>query len=164
MRAFQPGVCLRIHFYTGWQFFVFLLCALRLRYDWRGQCFSRFPDANTDSDGHSNRNRNANWDSNSYSNCHCHGDWYTDSHSKCHCHCNADRYTGPQNSTYATAAASPDSSASPVARCMSNDRSFADAVAGSVEMPASETVHIARPGSPIPATDEQPRRLKRSDR
>jgi hypothetical protein len=158
MRAFQSGLCLPIHFYTGWQFFVFLLCALRLRYDWRGQRFSRFPDANPDSNGHSNRNRNANWDSDSdsYSNCHCHGDWYTNSHSKCHCHCNADRYTGSQNSTYAITAASPDSSASPVARCMSNDRSFADAVAGSVE---------CRPVKPstLPGRDHRSR-LQMSDR
>ena len=51
--TFQRRLCLRIHFYTGWQFFLFLLCPLRHRYDWRRQRFSRFPDAesNTNGDG-----------------------------------------------------------------------------------------------------------------
>jgi hypothetical protein len=97
MRAFQRKLCLRIHFYTGWQFFLFLLCPLRYRYDWRCQRFSRFPDAHSDSNGHSNRNRNANWDTNSYSNgdsnCNRNAEWDANSYSKCHGHCNADPYT-----------------------------------------------------------------------
>ena len=51
-----------------------------------------------------NCNRNAKWDANSYS--------------KCHWNCNADPYT-VGNSTYANAAASPDTSASPVGPCIS---------------------------------------------
>ena len=116
MRDFQPRLCLRIHFYTGRQFFLFLLCPLRHRYDWRGQCFSRFPDANsnrnangdgsgnrdancgTHSYGDGNSDRNSNWDTNSYSNCHCNGD----------------RYTSPQSTVYANSSASPLTTASPI--------------------------------------------------
>src|SRR5205823_9686700 len=110
-----PGLCLRIHFYTGWQFSLFLLCPLRHRYDWRCQRFSRFPDANsnrnangdgsgnrdancgTHSYGDGNSDRNSNWDTNSYSNCHCNGD----------------RYTSPQRTVYATSSASSLITASP---------------------------------------------------
>jgi hypothetical protein len=91
VRDFQPGLCLRIHFYTGWQFFLFLLCPLHLGYDWRGQRFGQFPNANSNSNSNS---------TNGYSNRH----WY----------CNADPYT-EGNSTYANTTASPDASASPIA-------------------------------------------------
>jgi len=111
VRDFQHKLRLPIHFYTGWEFFLFLLCPLRFRYDWRCQRFSRFPDAHTNSNGHTNshsyRNRNANWDTNSYSECHRNAN----GHSECHCHCNGDRHT-KRNSTYANAAASPDTSSS----------------------------------------------------
>ena len=127
MRDFEPGLCLRIHFYTGWQFFLFLLCPLRLRYDWRCQRFSRFPNANTNSNFHTNCNRNANRDGNCHSddNSKCHGyanrdsncnynaKWDTNSYSKCHRHRNADPYTS-RVSTCANTAASPDTSASPI--------------------------------------------------
>jgi hypothetical protein len=110
VRAFQRKLCLRIHFYTGWQFFLFLLCPLRHRHDWRCQRFSRFPDANTNSNGHahrychsnrdgyakcdSNRNVGAKWDANS--------------------NCNGDRYTSPKNSTDANTSPSPNTSAASV--------------------------------------------------
>ena len=120
MRAFQRKLCLRIHFYTGWQFFLFLLCPLRHRYDWRGQRFSRFPDANTNGNGHSNRNANCYGDgsSNRDANCgtHSYGDrnsnWDTNSYSNCHC--NGDRYTSPQSTVYANSSASPLTTASPI--------------------------------------------------
>jgi hypothetical protein len=101
---------------------------LRHRYDWRCQRFSRFPNANTNSNGHSycHGNRNANWDTNCYSNCNVDAKW------DANCHCNVDRYTSPRNSTYANTAASPDTStspdtsASPVGPCISSDWCFAD--------------------------------------
>ena len=38
MHDFRPGLCLRIHFYAGWHFFLSLLCPLRLGHDRHGQC------------------------------------------------------------------------------------------------------------------------------
>jgi len=67
VRAFQRTHCLPIHFYTGWQFFLFLLFPLRLGYDWRGQRCGRFPNANTNSNGDSNGYRYANCHRYSYS-------------------------------------------------------------------------------------------------
>jgi hypothetical protein len=122
VRAFQRKLCLRIHFYTGWQFFLFLLCALRLRYDWRCQRFSRFPDANTNSnrDTYGNCHANSNSNGDGYGNSDCNRN--LDAKWDANCHCNADRYTSPQNSTYANTPASPDTGASPVGSCISSDR------------------------------------------
>jgi hypothetical protein len=104
---FQPRLCVPIHFYTGWQFFLFLLCALRFRYDGRGQRFSRLPNADTD--GHTNRNTNGHTSRNT--NGHSDANWDTNSFSKCHFHCNTDGYINSQNSIYANTATSPDTSA-----------------------------------------------------
>jgi len=107
---------------------------LRLRYDWRCQRFSRFPDANTNGnryrDGycHANGNSNGDVDAKCDSNRNVDAKWNTN------CHCNADRFTGPQNATYANATASPDTSASPIGPCISSDRCFADVVAGIVDV------------------------------
>jgi hypothetical protein len=87
VRAFQPELCLRIHFYTGWQFFLFLLCALRFGNDWRGQRCSRFPNPNGNShiDGSCHGNR--------HSNCYRNATWHTNGYSYCHRRCVADPYT-----------------------------------------------------------------------
>lgn len=98
MRAFQPGLCLRIHFYTGWQFFLFLLCPLRLRYDWRCQRFSRFPDANTNGNAYSYSYSDRNTNSDSNGNTHSYANR------------NPKRYT----QAYSDAPAQTDASASPV--------------------------------------------------
>jgi hypothetical protein len=51
-----------------------LLCPLRFRHDWRGQCFSAYANANSNAHGHSHSyshtygNPNSNTDSNSFRN------------------------------------------------------------------------------------------------
>ena len=57
---------------------------MRVGYDWHCQRFSRFPDADTNSNCRGNRN--ANWDTNSYSKCHRHrnANWHTNGDSECH--------------------------------------------------------------------------------
>jgi hypothetical protein len=118
---------------------------LRLRYDWRGQRFSRFPDAHTDSNGHRNRHSYA------------YGHGYSDSHSNGYRDGNADART--QWQIFADTETTSDTSASPVGPCISSDRRFADEAVGIAFISAFGT-HIAAPGSPIPGTDERPRRLK----
>jgi hypothetical protein len=131
VRAFQPRLCLRIHFYTGWQFFLLLLCPLRIGYDGQCQRFSRFPDANTYRDADRNSDSNSYGNANSYSNCYCD----TDSNAYCNCHSNG--YTNRNSKRYAQAcsntAASPDATAAPVGRCVASDRCFADGIAGIVD-------------------------------
>ena len=132
MHDFQPRLCLRIHFYNGWQFFLFLLCPLRFRYDRRCQRFSRFTDANTNSNcdahGYSHANSNSNGDGHAK----CDSNRNVDAKWNANSNCNADRYTTPRSATYANTAASPDTSASPIGPCISTDRCFADVVAGIV--------------------------------
>jgi len=110
VRAFQPGLCLPIHFYTGWQFFLFLLFPLRLGYDWRGQRCGRFPNANSngDSNCHSNRYRNG----------------YSDSHRNGYCNCDRDRNADARTQwqIFADTETTSDTSASPVGPCISSDR------------------------------------------
>jgi hypothetical protein len=123
VRDFRPRLCFRVHFYNGWQFFLSLLCPLHFGYDRRCQRFSRFPDANTNSNCDAHGCSHANSDSNGYShandNSNCDGYAKCDSHrnvdAKCdaNSNCNAGRFTIPRYSTYANSAASPDTSASP---------------------------------------------------
>jgi hypothetical protein len=71
-------------------------------HDWQCQRFSRFPDANIDTNTHidadcdsnGNSDRNANGDSNYNGN----AEWDTNSYSECYWHCNADPYA-KRNST-----------------------------------------------------------------
>jgi len=131
VRAFQPRLCLRIHFYTGWQFFLFLLCPLRHRYDWCRQRFSRFADANTNGNRDSNRNANCYGDGSSNRNAYC------DTDSNAYCHSNTNAYTNGNaehyTEAYSNTAGSPDATASPVGRCVVSDRCFADGIAGIVD-------------------------------
>jgi hypothetical protein len=135
---------------------------LRHRYDWRGQRFSRFPNANThanrdgnchgNGDSNSNCHRNANRDGNCHSNgnskCHgyanrdsnCNSKWDTNSYSKCHWHRNADPYTS-RISTYPNTAASSDTSASPVGQAFRVTGALRSVVLGIVDA-GSETLHI----------------------
>jgi hypothetical protein len=65
---FQHGVCLRIHFYNGWQFFLLLLCTLHFRYDRRCQRFSCFAD--TDANGYASAKLNAHGHTKAYRHTH----------------------------------------------------------------------------------------------
>jgi len=101
VHAFQPELCLRIHFYTGWQFFLFLLCPLCFGYDWRGQRFSRFPNTNSNGNGNSNAHGDA------YANAHgdayanAHGDAYANAHGDAYANTYAHAYTITDADTYA---------------------------------------------------------------
>ena len=96
---------------------------MRFGYDRRCQRFSRFTDADTNSNCHAHGYSHANSDAHGYS--HANSDSNGDVDAKCdsngnvdaqwdaNCHCNAHRFTSPRNATYANSAASPDTSASP---------------------------------------------------
>jgi hypothetical protein len=96
-------------------------------YDGHGHRCRRLPNADTNriANRNTNSNRNANCDTNSYGDGHSdrNADWDSNSYSNCHRHSNrnADWF-----STYSNSAASADTSASPVGRCISSDRCFAD--------------------------------------
>jgi hypothetical protein len=104
MRDFRRRFCLPIHFYTSWQFFLFLLYPLQFRYDWHGPRFSS--NANTDSHGHPDSNGYGETYGNTYSN--------SNSHSNGYCNSGADTNARTQWQVSADAKTSPDTSTSPV--------------------------------------------------
>ena len=126
MRGFQHGLRLRIHFYAGWQFFLFLLCSLLFGYDWRGQRFSRFPNANSNSNG------------DAYA--HAHADAYPNAHADGDAHPNTYAHAYPITDAHAYPITDADTYANTDAQCHTDTvhgKMFADAEAASDSSAAS---------------------------